>query len=156
MDKLNLKELTKDEKWLYRTLAVKMGFLLIGDVMPTIEKMCAAKGLNLLVVDLQSWEQLHGKQTIIESPETGAKCFYNDLLWAHPILENTDKEYLLLFLVDNADKRTICALKSIADAHVLNGQRPGNFFVGLMTKKEGVVEDTDIIYLLSKHKWNEE
>lgn len=119
-------------------------FLIQGpnDLMPELSKTAEKYGHEIVSVTLRTKQDLIGNPVVHQS-ENGQPYFARETSWGNQILENPEKKFLLLFIVDEADNYALSALKSFVDAHDIQGQRPGNFFVGLICHdNEKIIPET--------------
>lgn len=117
-----------------------------GDAMPFIEDIASAFDYNIICVNLQTLDDLRGTPVIIRS-ESGLNYYDFEVEWKKAI-ERSEKKSLLLFNIDNADNRLVCALKSIVERH---GDK---YFVGLIcTDKTRDLKRTSTINVVREILW---
>ena len=126
--------LSINEERLYTCLLMKDDFLVLGATnMETIVEVAEDAGYEVMPIKLESKDILTGERYIKDSP-SDIVCTYRDVLWAHPIEDHPDKNYLVLFDIDDADDPTFTALGSIIKTRTIQaqGKRMDNFLVGVV------------------------
>ena len=95
----------------------------------------SALGYEVVEVTITTREDVMGYRVVGED-SSGNQFFYRHCDWADRILQNPEKQFLLMFYVENADDKTINCLKSIVEHHDLEGHRMDNFFAAVVCRNE--------------------
>lgn len=103
----------------------KKDFAVLGESMPFIKELCRMFDYNLVEVKLRTLDDLRSTPETKVDEESGVNYFDFAIDWQKTI-DESEKESLLLFHIDDADDRLVCALKSIVERH------GDNYFVGLV------------------------
>ncbi|MBR6064523.1 MAG: hypothetical protein IKP54_10265 [Bacteroidales bacterium] len=116
----------KYENLLWMDLTANSDFMVEGDATSFIEKWAENKGVEILSMELHSIEDVRGERVIVS--DAANPYFYYKYWWLDMAEEHTEKKYLMLFYVEEADIRAINALKSFIEL------KPENLFYGIVCR----------------------
>lgn len=150
--KKNLAKAPKCLKDLDICLRSGIDFLIMGD--PGDELIVSAELLGYQVITVQ----LHSinpdlRGTPVIGNVSGIPCFNYHVPWADPIFDHPNQKFLVVFYIEDAEPRAINALKSIIEAHDIQGHRADNFFVGVVCRDSSKEIQSTILPLLTRIDW---
>lgn len=150
--KKNLEKANKKFRNLEFCLDACDDFLIMGDPEDELITLAESAGYQVITVQLHSINpDLRGTPVI--GNVSGIPCFNYHVPWADPIFEHPDKKFLVVFYIEEADPRAINALKSIIEAHDIQGHRADNFFVGVICRDSSKEIQSTILPLLTRIDW---
>ena len=145
----NLENANKKFRKLEFCLDACDNFLIMGDPGDELIALAESAGYQVITVPLHNIDpDLRGIQEIIYV--SGRPVVNPHVVWADPIFEHPDQQFLVVFYIEKAEPRAINALKSIIEAHDIQGKHADNFFVGVVSNKE--IQST-ILPLLTRIDW---
>lgn len=114
----------KYEKMLYSQLIVSWNFMVIGDATDYLKKWAESENVELISMDLKSINDLRGERVVHNE---AAIPYYDDKIWwLEEVCNHPGKKYLMLIYADDADIRTVNALKSYVE------NAPNNLIYGVI------------------------
>lgn len=141
MTKQWYENLSEDKLELVGCLKHKQDFAVLGNAMPFIEEVATALDYRIVLVKLNSLQDIKGRQVFSEDLAT----FDYACGWQQSLAENANEGIvtLLLFDIDNADDLLLNKLKSTIENH------GSSCFIGLIGRNKGrSLEHTTIIDLV--------
>lgn len=127
-------------------------FLVKGDPGDELITLAESMGYQVITVQLHNVNpDLRGTPIIVNV--SGTPCASYHVAWADPIFEHPEQKFLVVFYVEEAEPRAINALKSIIEAHDIQGKHADNFFVGVVCRDASKEIQSTINPLLTKIDW---
>lgn len=103
-------------------------FMVFGDAIDFIKEHSKNAGYETVVTILKNTEDLVGKR-ILKRTKEGMEYVTYFLPLQDQLRQNPEKQFLWIFIVDEAETSIINKLKSIIEQHDINGLIYENFFV---------------------------
>ncbi len=147
-DKMDINNLKEFEIRLYMELQIKFNFMVSGDATDFIKKWADSKDVELLSMDLHSIDDIRGERVIVTNAPT--PYFYYRYWWLDMANEHSNKNYLMIFYVEEADIRAVNALKSFLE------NKPDNLFYGIINRNPNKIIDSTVNSLCRRIRWGEE
>lgn len=133
VSKSRLEELSANNKnWktyeedLWMHLLEKSDFMIEGDATDFIEDWANSKGVEILSMNLHTVDDLRGERRMVSEASKAYVC--HEYWWLDMAEEQPEKQYLMIFYVEEAEARAINALKSFIE------RKPENLFYGVICR----------------------
>jgi len=137
---MNTDTLKKYEKSLQLKLRTSFNFLVYGDATDFIEKWANSENVEVLSMELHSIEDVRGERVIVTDAPT--PYFFDRYWWLDTVKNNPNKKHLMIFYIEEADVRTVNALKSFLE------KENDNLFYGLICRDPNKKINSNTTHLL--------
>lgn len=150
-DSIDVENLSSPQSSLLESLQIREDFAVIGDIKGYIYEHATNAGYEIIEINLKKREDLIGER--IFGKMEGIGYFDNYLPWLEHVCKHPDKQFLIIYIVDDADKHLINGIKHYCELHhKKNG--PHNFFIGVICADESCIKNTTTYPLLNKIRIN--
>ena len=152
LSKENIEKANKKFRKLEFCLDACDDFLIMGDPEDELIALVESVGYQVITVQLHNINpDLRGTPVIVNV--SGTPCASYHVAWADQIFDHPEQKFLVVFYIEEAEPRAINALKSIIEAHDIQGRRADNFFVGVVCRDANKKIQSTILPLLTRINW---